>query len=105
MAPLLVSALVGIGVKIATDLLMSGAKQIFKASGATTSFAAALDKARETAPAAGAGDVPQPVSFDATGSDRARALTASAAGGPPPASRALGIAAYQRLDDIPPQAV
>jgi len=37
MAPFLMTALVGIGVKIATDLFMSGVKQIMKPTGAATS--------------------------------------------------------------------
>jgi hypothetical protein len=101
MAPLLVSALVGIGVKIATDLVMSGAKQFFKSSGPATSFASALDKVRgdtSGAPAtASAVTAPQ-----APGVDRARLLEGPAA---PSASRAQGMAAYQRLDEIPPQAI
>ena len=103
MAPLLLSALVGIGVKIATDLVTSGAKQFFKSGGPATSFAATLDKARGATGAEPAGaSAVKPLSSDAVAVDRARLLEAPAA---PAASRAHGVAAYQRLDEIPPQAV
>jgi hypothetical protein len=106
MGPLLVSALVGLGVKIASDLMMAGAKQIFKPGGSATSFAATLDKARGDAPAAPAAtNGPKPLSLEPAGVDRARVLTAEAASGLPSASRGQVVATYQRLDDIPPQAV
>jgi hypothetical protein len=103
MAPLLVSALVGIGVKIATDLVMSGAKQFFKGSSPAASFANVLDKARADTPVApaSASAVTAPGTSTAA-ADRARLLEAPAT---PGASRAQGLAAYQRLDEIPPQAI
>ena len=71
MAPLLISALVGIGVKIASDFVMSGAKQLFKSgSGAPTSFAATLDKAKGAAASATEGNTPKAISLE-TGVDRA----------------------------------
>lgn len=101
--PLLVTALVGIGVKIATDLLTAGAKQVFRSGG--PSFEATLDKARAASPA-GAADTP---AIRAAGlsmglDDRSRVLAAAAtdvAG----VSPAQGFASYRRLDEIPPQAV
>src|SRR5262245_34413467 len=106
MAPLLLSALVGFGVKIATDLVMSGAKQVFKSSGAPTSFAGWLDKVRGTGTAAAATDVnaPKPVALDAVGVDRAKLLKADAVSAPM-TSRAQAVASYQRLEDIPQQAM
>jgi hypothetical protein len=105
MAPLLLSALVGFGVKIASDLVMSGAKQIFKGSGAPTTFAGWLDKVKGTGTAAAAADVnaPKPATLDAVGVDRARLLKADAVSAPA-ASRAQAVATYQRLEDIPQQA-
>ena len=102
MAPLLVSALVGIGVKIATDFVVSGAKQLFKSGNGTSPFAATLDKLRGASPAASS--APQPPSLDAAAGDRSRVLTAGAVVAPA-TSRAQGVAAYQRLDEIPQQAV
>jgi hypothetical protein len=103
MAPLIVSALVGFGVKIATDLVMGGAKQIFKSKGAPTSFAEAFDKARGSAAAATPDtSAPKAFSLDPAGS---RLMKAEASGSLPSASRAQAVATYQRLDDIPPQAV
>lgn len=105
MAPLLLSALVGFGVKIASDLLMSGAKQVFKSNGAPTTFAGWLDKVKGTGTAAAATDVtaPKPVALDAVGVDRGRLLKADAVS-VPAASRAQAVASYQRLEDIPQQA-
>ena len=104
MAPLLVSALVGIGVKIATDVVMAGAKHLFKSSGAAASFAATLDKARGAAPdASAATNAPPPLSLDPAGADRSRVLSDAIVA--PAASRAQGVAAYQRLDEIPHQAL
>jgi hypothetical protein len=103
MAPLLVSALVGIGVKIASDVVVAGAKRIFKFGSSGAPFASTLDQARSATPAApaAAGAVR---SVDPAASDRSRVL-GDAVVAPPAASRALGVAAYQRLDDIPQQAV
>jgi hypothetical protein len=103
MAPLLLSALVGIGVKIASDVVVAGAKRIFKFGGSETPFASTLDQARGAAPAAPAA-AGAPRALDPAASDRSRVL-GDAVVAPPAASRALGVAAYQRLDDIPQQTV
>jgi hypothetical protein len=105
MAPLLVSALVGIGVKIASDVVVAGAKRIFKFGGGAAPFAATLDQARGAAPATPSAASTGPLrSLDPAASDRSRVL-ADAVVAPPSASRAQGVAAYQRLDEIPQQAV
>ena len=52
MVPLLVSALVGIGVKIATDLFMSGAKKAMRPDSSGASFANTLDKLKPAGAAA-----------------------------------------------------
>ena len=104
MAPLLVTALVGVGVKLATDFLMSGAKDLFKSSGAATSFASTLDKLRTPdGPAALAG--PKPVALDAGLADRSRLLAAEVNGGLPATARAQGAESYRRLAQIAPQAI
>jgi len=46
MAPLLVTALIGLGVKIAGDMLFAGAKQAMGDAAPRTSFASMLDRAR-----------------------------------------------------------
>ena len=106
MAPLLVSALVGVGVKIVTDLFMSGAKQVMKSSGAGASFAATLDNARSATPAASP-DVPgqKPSALDVGFADRSRVMTADLGNAMPATGRAQAAASYRRLEDIPPQAV
>ena len=108
MAPLLVSALVGVGVKLATDFLVSGAKQWFggtKTAGATgatgTSFAATLDKLRgappATAPAAMTASAATSA-VDVALADRSRVMTTEASAGVPKGAHA--VAAYQRLNQI-----
>jgi hypothetical protein len=100
MAPLLVSALVGLGVKLATDLFMSGAKQIFKPGGPTASFAATLDKA--TSPSAsgpsGVAAAAKPGTVDLGFGDRGRVMVADASGAVPGAGRAYGVGSYQRME-------
>ena len=103
MVPLLMSALVGIGVKLATDLVTSGVKKALKSSSTEPStFSAMLDKARGAAapkapeattstPAAGPAKVlaatePSPVRMTDAGS------SVSSFG------RAYGAATYHRMD-------
>ena len=99
MAPLLVTALIGIGVKLATDLLMSGAKEMFKSNDATSTFAAALDKARTPGGATAALAAPKTVATDAGLAERSRVLAAE-----PPALPATGFGqgteAYKRLSEL-----
>lgn len=99
MAPLLVSALVSIGMKIATDLFMAGAKDVFKPSGPTASFAATLDKARSGSAGgpAGAGTA-KPATLDAGFGDRSRVMMADLSGPVPAAARAHGVGSYQRME-------
>jgi|KBSSwiStaDraftv2_1062776.scaffolds.fasta_scaffold2115640_2 hypothetical protein len=104
MAPLLVSALLGVGVKLVTDFLMSGAKDLVKSNGASASFASALDKARKpegAIPTAGT----KPIGLDAGLVDRSRLLAADFGSALPAAGRAQGAEAYQRLAEIAPQAI
>jgi hypothetical protein len=100
MAPLLVSLLVGIGVKIATDLFMAGAKEVVKPGGPTTSFAATLDKARSASAGgpAGAAGAAKPAALDAGFGDRSRVMMADLSGPVPAAARAHGIGTYQRIE-------
>jgi hypothetical protein len=100
MAPLLISALVGIGVKIATDLFMAGAKEVVKPGGPTASFAATLDKARSASAGgpAGAAGAALPAALDAGFGDRSRVMVADLSGGVPAAARAHGVGAYQRME-------
>jgi hypothetical protein len=102
MAPLIVTALVGIGVKIATDLLMAGAKDVMRPSASVTSFASTLDKARSATAGAAAGLAGTKLSaLDAGFGDRSRVLAAELAGSPPAAGRAYGVASYRQFQDIP----
>jgi hypothetical protein len=98
MAPLLVTALVGIGVKLATDLLMSGAKEMFKSNDATSTFAAALDKAR-TPGATAALAAPKTVATDAALAERSRVLAAEPSA-LPATGFGHGTEAYRRLTEI-----
>ena len=107
MAPLLVTALVGVGVKVATDLLMSGFKSLTRsnastAAGAapTASFASTLDTAKSGAPASPMTASSGAVALDAGLGDRSRVRAAELASGPLPASRAHGIASYHRFDEV-----
>jgi len=102
MAPLLVTALVGIGVKIATDLVAAGAREVFRPSAPAASFAAALDKARATsgAASAGAADTRSSV-LDAGLADRSRMLALEVNRTLPTAAHAHGFGSYRRLDEVP----
>lgn len=102
MAPLLLTALIGVGVKFATDLLVSGAKQAFgpaqTGQAGQPSFSAALDKARGTtgSGAAGASSATSALSAPGAGlADRARVLALDMNGGLPAAQ---GFATYRRFD-------
>ena len=99
MAPLLVTALVGVGVKVATDLLMAGAKEIFKTSGAT-SFASALDKARTPVGPTAALPAAKAFAPDAGLAERSRLLAAEAPSSLPAATFAHGTDSYRRLSEI-----
>jgi hypothetical protein len=100
MAPLLVSALVSIGMKIATDLFMAGAKEVVKPGGPAASFAATLDKARSASAggSAGAAGEAKPAALDAGFGDRSRVMVADLSGSVPAAARAHGVGAYQRME-------
>lgn len=99
MAPLLVTALVGVGVKIATDLLMSGAKEWFKPAGST--FASTLDKARTAVgPTAALATSKPPVATDAALADRARLLAGDVASEASAMARVQGAESYRRLSEI-----
>jgi hypothetical protein len=100
MAPLLISALVGIGVKIATDLFMAGVKEVGKPGGPPASFAATLDKARSASAGGpdGAAGTAKPAALDAGFGDRSRVMLADLSGGMPAAARAHGVGSYQRMD-------
>ena len=110
MVPLLVSALVGIGVKIATDLFMSGAKKVMKPDAPGSSFANTLDTARSvgaTGSAAGAAAGPMTASAgtiatDAGLGDRSKVMASAVIGGAaaPPAGHAYGVATYRRFDEV-----
>jgi hypothetical protein len=104
MAPLIVSALVGIGVKIVTDLFMSGAKEVMKPNGPAATFAATLDKARS---ATGAAATPgaKSTALDLGFGDRSRVMAADVGSALPGAARAQAVASYRRLDEIAPQAI
>ena len=106
MAPLLVTALVGIGVKIVTDLLMGGAKQVTGPAAPEKSFSTALDKAR-AGTGSGAPGAAAPGALSVLGAglaDRSRLLAMDMNGGLPPEARAQGFAAYRRIEE-PVQAV
>lgn len=95
MVPLLVSALVGIGVKIATDLLSSGVKKALapNAPPGQSTFSALLDRARGTA-TAGAPAAPTRLAA----ADQIPLRMADAPAAVPAASRAYGAATYHRMD-------
>ena len=110
MAPLLVTALVGVGVKIATDLLTAGAKKVFGGTAAGQSFSATLDKAK-AAVGAGAPVAATPSGKSLTASaatsaidvglaDRSRVMAAELSAGVPGAARVDGLAAYRRFNEI-----
>ncbi len=105
MAPLIVSALVGIGVKIATDLFMSGAKEVVKPGGSATTFAATLDKARSTIAGTAAASATKPGALDAGFGDRSRVMAAELGNALPAAARAQAVASYRRFEELIPQAI
>jgi hypothetical protein len=96
---------VGLGVKLVTDLIMSGAKSMLKdgkdassASGAEgASFASTLDKARGTS-AASAMTAASGATTDFGLADRSRVMAAGAAGVPADA-RTTAVATYRRLNE------
>jgi len=105
MAPLIVSALVGIGVKIATDLFMSGAKKIMRQEPSTppagATFANSLDKAAGATAAAPMTAAAGNVALDAGLADRSRVVAQQVgAPGASSAGRAWGVANYRRFDDV-----
>ena len=105
MVPLLATALIGLGVKIATDLLMSGAKQAIEPPTRGTSFSTMLDRMRGSSSIRDA-DGPAAVSAaplpGAGLADRSRILAVEMNTGLPPAARTLGAAAYRRVEEAAP---
>jgi hypothetical protein len=100
MAPFLVSALIGVGVKIATDLLSSGVKKVM-ASNSTGggTFSALLDRARGVAPAGTAAPAAATAAAPRlAGLEPAGVRMVDAGGAVPTASRAYGAASYHRMD-------
>jgi hypothetical protein len=100
MAPFLVTALIGVGVKIATDLFTSGVKKIVapNSTGGGT-FSALLDRARGVAPAGKTAPADAtPAAPRLAGLDQAQVRMVDAGGAVPTASRAYGAASYHRLD-------
>jgi hypothetical protein len=102
MVPLLVTALIGVGVKIATDLLMAGAKDVVRAGTAGPSFATTLEKARAAPAAAGVTMDPRTSLPDAGLAERSRLLAIDGYNAVPPAARAHGAASYRRLGELAP---
>ena len=99
MAPLLVTALIGVGAKLATDLLMAGAKEFFKPSGANSTFASALDKARTSAGPTAALPAAKGLAADAGLAERSRLLAAEPSA-LPATGFAQGADSYRRLSEI-----
>jgi hypothetical protein len=118
MAPLLISALVGIGVKLASDVFMFGAKKFFKqdssgdlkaGTAGTTTFASTLDKARGATPAGaaaasaapGAVGMPTPVTAasDSGLADRSKVMAAGVVAPAPSPGQAYALASYRRFDE------
>ncbi len=106
MAPLIVSALVGIGVKIVTDLFMSGAKEVMKPNGTAATFAATLDKARAATPGTGTAATTgvKLAALDTGFGDRSRVMASDVGNALPAAARAQVVASYQRFEATLPQA-
>jgi hypothetical protein len=100
MAPLLLTALVGIGVKIATDLLTTGAKEVFRSGGPMASFASTLDKARSASDTPVAETAAKSVAPDLGFGDPSRLLAADVSG-LSGTGRAHAAASYRRLEEIP----
>ena len=102
MAPLLVTALIGVGVKIVTDLVMAGVKETVRPGPATASFATALDRARFAAAAAPSASETRAALSDAGLAERSRLLAIDPHVSLPAATRAHGAASYRRLDTLAP---
>jgi hypothetical protein len=100
MAPLLLTALVGVGVKIATDLLSAGAKEMFRSGGPMASFASTLDQARSASAVPAAETAAKSGAPDLGFGDPSR-LRAADASGLTATGRAQAAASYRRLEEIP----
>ena len=107
MVPLLISALVGIGVKVATDLFMSGAKKVMKPDAPGSSFANTLDKAQSAGAMGSAAAGPMTasaatVATDVGLGDRSKVMAPAVIGGagPPTAGHAYGVSTYRRFDEV-----
>ena len=110
MAPLLVSALVGVGVKIATDFLLSGARKLWRDHGAEAgaaagakggaSFAATLDKARGAASPGAMTAAAGSSAIDVGLGDRSRVAAAELAAGVPAGAPPHALAAYRRFEQV-----
>ena len=100
MIPLLMSAVVGIGVKIATDLLTSGFKKAMKPSSTEPStFSTMLDKARGvTKPAATTSTPAAAPAKVLAATEQAPVRMADAGSSVSPFGRAYGAATYHRMD-------
>jgi hypothetical protein len=100
MGPLLVSALIGVGVKIATDLLTSGVKKALASKGTgPSSFSAALDRARGATTAGTPAAAPAASTAPRlAAADQVPLGTTNFAASVPAASRAYGAASYHRMD-------
>jgi hypothetical protein len=97
MAPILISALVGVGMKIVMGLLGEGAKAVLGSTPAGQSFSAALDRASSSASSADGSASPRssggPMPTGAP--DRAQVLAMDARAGQAITARSDGIAAYR----------
>jgi hypothetical protein len=108
MGPLLVTALVGVGVKIATDFLLSGAKKLWRehaadaATGANggASFAATLDKARGAASPGAMTAAAGSSAIDVGLGDRSRVAAAELAAGAASPTAPHALAAYRRFEQV-----
>ena len=106
MGPLLVSALIGVGVKIATELFTSGVKKAVGSSApGQGTFSALLDRAKGTGaagsatPAAAAGSAATTTATPRLAAAEQMPLgMAGTSAAVPSASRAFGAASYQRMD-------
>ena len=100
MVPLLMSALVGIGVKLATDLVTSGVKKALKSSSTEPStFSAMLDKARGvTNPADTASTSAAAPAKVLAASEQPPVRMADAGASVSNFGRAYGAATYHRMD-------
>ena len=101
MVPLIMSALIGIGVKIAGDLLSSGVKKTFapNAPAGQSTFSALLDRARGTTAASGtAATAATPPAKLLAAADQVPVRMTDATTSAPSFGRAYGAASYQRMD-------